>query len=166
MENILGTPPPDPPPDVPDLEITQKARPNASLREQLEVHRQDPGCASCHRQMDALGFGFENFDAIGRWRDKDGKLWIDPSGELPGGEKFEGPADLVKILKRRKADFSRSLAGKMLVYALGRGLLPADRCAVDTITERLAEDDRFSTLVSEIVTSDPFRKRRGEGAAQ
>ncbi len=164
LENILGTPPPDPPPDVPDLEATQKARPNASLREQLEMHRQDPGCASCHRQMDPLGFGFENFDAIGRWRDKDGKLRIDPSGELPGGEKFQGPPDLVRILKRRKADFSRSLAGKMLTYALGRGLLPADRCAVDTIVKRLAEDDRFSTLVSEIVLSDPFRKRRGEGA--
>ena len=74
LENILGTPPPDPPANVPDLEATQKARPNASLREQMELHRQDPGCASCHRQMDPLGFGFENFDAVGRWRDKDGKL--------------------------------------------------------------------------------------------
>jgi hypothetical protein len=163
MENILGTPPPDPPANVPDLEATQKARPNASLREQLEVHRQDPGCASCHRTMDALGFGFENFDAIGRWRDKEGKLRIDASGELPGGEKFEGPIDLVRILKQRNADFSRSLAGKMLVYALGRGLLPPDRCAVDKIVETLEKDDRFSTLVTGIVTSDPFRKRRGEG---
>ncbi len=164
MENILGTPPPDPPANVPDLEATQKARPNASLREQLEVHRQDPACATCHRQMDALGFGFENFDAIGRWRDKDGKLKIDTSGELPSGEKFQGPVDLVKILKGRKADFTRALSGKLLVYALGRGLLPPDRCAVDKIQEQMTkQDDRFSTLVTEVVLSEPFRKRRGEG---
>lgn len=163
MENILGTPPPDPPADVPELEATQKARPNASLREQMELHRKDPGCATCHRQMDALGFGFENFDFVGRWRDKDGQLKIDPSGELPGGQTFQGPLDLVKILKRRKPDFCRSLAGKMLTYGLGRGLLPSDRCAVDMIVKKLAEDDRFSSLVSEIVLSEPFRKRRGEG---
>lgn len=165
MENILGTPPPEPPANVPDFEVVRQGRPNASLREQMEIHREDPGCASCHRQMDALGFGFENFDAIGRWRDKEGKLKIDPSGELPGGEKFQGPLDLVKILSQRQAEFSRSLASRMLVYALGRGLLPPDRCAVDKIAETLAKDnDRFSTLVTEIVLSEPFRKRRGEGA--
>ncbi|MBI3466555.1 MAG: DUF1592 domain-containing protein, partial [Planctomycetes bacterium] len=91
MENILGTPPPEPPPDVPVLEETQKAAPNMSLREQLELHRKDAGCASCHRQMDALGFGFENFDPVGRWRDRDGRLPIDASGVLPTGEKFNGP---------------------------------------------------------------------------
>lgn len=165
MENILGTPPPDPPANVPDFEVVRKGRPNASLREQMEIHREDPGCASCHRQMDALGFGFENFDAIGRWRDKEGKLKIDPSGELPSGEKFQGPLDLVKILSQRKAEFGRSLSSRMLVYALGRGLLPPDRCAVDRIVETLAKDnDRFSTLVTEVVLSEPFRKRRGEGA--
>jgi hypothetical protein len=166
MENILGTPPPDPPPNVPELDTVQKAAPNATLREQMVLHRTDPNCATCHRQMDALGFGFENFDAIVRWRDKEGKLAIDPSGVLPGGETFQGPADLVKLLKQRKADFSRSLSSKMMVYALGRGLQPYDQCAIDEIVTNLAKDDRFSNLVWEIVRSEPFRKRRGEGGAE
>src|SRR5262249_22811015 len=91
LENILGSPPPDPPPDAPDLEATQKSQPNASLRKQLEVHRQSAVCASCHKVMDQLGFGLENFDAIGRWREADGKFPVDASGELPGGAKFNGP---------------------------------------------------------------------------
>jgi hypothetical protein len=167
MENILGTPPPEPPADVPLLEDTQKAAPNASLREQLELHRKDPNCAVCHRQMDALGFGFENFDPIGRWRDRDGKFAIDASGTLPSGDKFSGPIELVKILKQRKAEFGRSLTEKMLTYALGRGLEFHDRCAVDKIVGELEKNDyRFSILVSEIVNSEPFRMRRGEGARE
>jgi hypothetical protein len=164
MENILGTPPPEPPPDVPVLEETQKAAPNTSLREQLELHRKDAGCASCHRQMDALGFGFENFDPIGRWRDRDGRLPIDASGVLPSGEKFNGPTELIAILAGRREQFAQALTEKLLTYALGRGLQIYDRPAVDTIVARLAEQDhRFSALVAEIVTSDPFRMRRGDG---
>lgn len=166
MENILGTPPPEPPANVPELDAVQKAAPNATLREQMVLHRTDPNCATCHRQMDPLGFGFENFDAIGRWRDKEGKLAIDASGELPSGETFQGPVDLVKLLKQRKADFSRSLSSKMMVYALGRGLQPFDQCAIDDIVKNLDRDDRFSQLVWEIVRSEPFRKRRGEGGAE
>jgi hypothetical protein len=164
MENVLGTSPPPPPPDVPELEATQKAQPNASLREQLEIHRKDPGCASCHRTMDALGFGFENFNAVGIWREKDGQHAVDPSGVLPSGDKFSGPTELIQVLKVRKKQFSRCLSEKMLTYALGRGLEYYDRCAIDEILDRLDRKQyRFSQLVMGIVNSRPFLKRRGDG---
>ena len=114
--------------------------------------------------MDVLGFGFENFDATGRWRDKDGNHAIDPSGELPNGESFAGPTELVSLLKNRRADFARCLTDKMLTYALGRGLEYYDRCATDAILQRLSTNNyRFSELVLGIVTSQPFQKRRGDG---
>jgi hypothetical protein len=164
MENILGTPPPEPPANVPELEETQKSKPDATLRQQLEIHRADPNCAVCHRTMDTLGFGLENFDAVGRWREKDGRFAIDSSGTLPDGETFKNPSELAKILKGKKAEFSRFLTGKMLTYALGRGPIPADRCVVDDISNVLSERDyRFSVLVTEIVKSEPFRMRRSEG---
>jgi len=164
MENILGESPPPPPPGVPELEVTAKNNPNFTLREQLKLHRADPGCASCHRTMDVLGFGFENFDATGRWRDKDGTHNIDSSGELPSGETFAGPTQLVALLKNRRADFARCLSEKMLTYALGRGLEYYDRCATNAILEQLdANNYRFSELVLGIVTSKPFQKRRGDG---
>jgi len=164
MENILGTPPPDPPANVPELEETAKANPGASMRKQLEVHRKNPACATCHRQMDALGFGFENYDAIGRWRSKENKQDIDASGVLPGGDRFRSPMELVGSLGKQGKQFSSLLTGKMLTYSLGRGLEPFDRCAVDDIVTALEKNDyRFSTLVTEIVLSEPFRMRRGEG---
>ena len=163
MENILGTPPPDPPPDAPELAATQKAAPDASLRQALELHRKDPNCAVCHLQMDALGFGFENFDAIGRWRDKDGSHAVDAAGVLPDGAKFSGPEELVSILKGKKTEFTRTAAERMLTYALGRGLVAADRCAVDRIVKQVAEDEfRLSALVQAVVRSAPFRMRRSE----
>jgi hypothetical protein len=165
LENILGSPPPDPPPDAPDLEATQKSQPNLSLRKQLEIHRQNAVCASCHKVMDQLGFGLENFDAIGRWREKDGSFEINASGELPGGAKFDGPLGLAKVLDKRRGEFVRCLAEKMLTFALGRELAVQDRCAVDKIVDDVeAQDFRFSALVNAIAKSDPFRKRRGEGA--
>lgn len=164
LENILGKHPPPPPPGVPELEETQKSSPDASLREQLEKHRADPGCRSCHRTMDTIGFGFENFDAVGRWRDRDGSFDIDSSGELPSGEAFSGPVELVRILKGRSREFGRSFTEKMLTYALGRGLHYYDRCAVDEILERLeSEDYRFSELILGIARSKPFLTRRGDG---
>jgi len=163
MENILGAAPPPPPPGVPELEETKEAAENASLRERLLVHREDPGCASCHDQMDALGFGFENFDPVGRWRDKDGEFAIDSSGTLPSGETFNGAVELVRILKRRESEIAESVVRKMLTYALGRGLEYYDRCAVDAITTALGENGyRFSVLVNEIAGSEPFRMRRGD----
>lgn len=164
LENILGAPPPDPPPDVPQLDATQKAKPNLTLRQQLEVHRQNAVCASCHKTMDALGFGLENFDAVGRWRDKDGKDAIDSSGILPNGDKFKGPSELTGVLVQRKQEFARCFTEKMMVYALGRGLAPYDRCAADNIVKAAEQDQyKISAVVTQIVLSDPFRKRRGDG---
>jgi mono/diheme cytochrome c family protein len=164
LENILGSPPPDPPPDAPDLDAVQKAKPNATLRQQLEIHRENPVCASCHRTMDQLGFGLENFDAIGRWRDKDGAFAIDASGELPGGAKFNGPLALAKVLDKRRTEFVRCLTEKMLTFGLGRELAVQDRCAVDKIVEQVEKGDfRFSALVTAIVKSEPFRLTKSEG---
>ena len=167
MENILGTAPPPPPPNVPSLEETQKAKPGASLREQLQLHRENAICNSCHRQMDDLGFGFEHFDPIGRWRDKDGQHDIDASGILPSGDKFDGSSELIAILKGRSKQFSRCLAEKLMTYAIGRGLEYFDRCAVDKLLETTAADGyRFSTLITQIILSEPFQMRRGDGKVE
>ncbi len=167
MENILGTAPPPPPPNVPSLEETQKAQPGASLREQLKIHRENAICNSCHRQMDDLGFGFEHFDAIGRWRDRDGQHDIDASGILPSGEKFNGSTELIAILKTRDKQFNRCLAEKLLTYAIGRGLEFYDRCALDKLLNtHAAEGHRFSSLITQIVLSEPFQMRRGDGPAE
>jgi Protein of unknown function (DUF1588)/Protein of unknown function (DUF1585)/Protein of unknown function (DUF1592) len=163
MEVILDQPPPPPPPNVPELAETAKAAPDATLRQQLELHRQNAVCNSCHRVMDQLGFGMENFDAIGRWRDEDNGKPLDATGELPGGSRFSGPVELAHVLRRKQCEFGRCLAEKMLTYALGRGLEFYDRCATDRIVGNLKEQDfRFSVLVAGIVKSDPFRMRRGE----
>jgi hypothetical protein len=130
----------------------------------MEQHRENPNCAVCHNQMDALGFAFENFDAIGTWRTRDGGHEIDPSGELPGKVAFKGPAELRTILRDRKEDFARCLTEKLLTYALGRGLERTDKCFVDDIVSRLSKDNfRFSRLVLEVVKSEPFQKRRAKG---
>lgn len=163
MENILGSAPPPPPADVPDLEETAKIDSSLSLREQLAKHREDPGCAACHTTMDALGFGFENFDAVGKYRTKENKKNINAKAELPGGEKFEGSLELIRILKKRGDSFTRAMSEKALVYALGRGLQYYDKCAVDEIADRLKQNNnRFSSLIVGVVTSKPFRQRRGE----
>lgn len=167
LEVILDQAPPPPPPNVPELAETAKASPDASLREQLEIHRANAVCASCHRTMDALGFGMENFDTIGRWRDADGTKPLDVAGTLPGGKTFRGPQELIAVLKERDCDFARSLTNKLLTYSLGRGLEFYDRCTVDTIVQTLkANEFKFSVLVSEIAKSRPFRLRRGEGNEQ
>ncbi|MGB1707795.1 MAG: DUF1588 domain-containing protein, partial [Rubripirellula sp.] len=159
LDNILAEPPPPPPADVPELE--EGIETLGSLREQMEQHRANESCAVCHRTMDALGFGFENFDAIGAWRDRDGKFEIDASGELPGGVRFDGADGLMKILTENKAEqFCRCLAQKLLTYGLGRGLTSYDRCVINDAYSRLqANDYRFSELVIAIVTSDPFTMR-------
>jgi len=160
LENILGTPPPPAPPNVPDLDEQQMLK--GSLRQQMEQHRTNALCATCHQKMDPLGFGLENFDGVGSWRTMDGKYPIDSSGVLPSGEKFNGPAELRKVLLAKADLFRRNLAEKLLTYALGRGLEYYDKCAIDDITRHLtANSDRFSALVIGIVRSDPFQKRRG-----
>ncbi|WP_197443874.1 DUF1592 domain-containing protein [Maioricimonas rarisocia] len=163
LANLLGDEPPDPPPLVPGLEETQESNPDLPLRKQLEIHRQDPGCASCHKLMDDIGFGLENFDPIGRWREKEGKFEVDSSGVLPTGETFEGPIELITILRNRREEFCRCFTEKLLTFALGRGLEFYDRCAVDTIMGESAQQDyRFSAVLKAIVTSEPFLMRRGE----
>ena len=161
MENIFGEAPPPPPPGVPDLEETTKAAPDATLREQLARHREDPGCAACHKLMDPLGLGFENFNAIGQWRTMDDGKAIDASGVLPSGESFDGPLELISIVLNRREDFFRTMSEKMLVYATGRGAEYFDKCAVDQCLELLQKrGHRFSALVEAIVLSDPFLKKR------
>ena len=159
LENILNEPPPPPPSDVPDLE--EGGETLGTLREQMEQHRANPSCASCHRTMDAIGFGLENFDAVGVWRDHDGKEFIDASGQLPGNKNFQGAGELMEILTdEKKVAFARCLTEKMLTYALGRGLVSFDRCAINDAVAALKRNDyRFSVMVTSIVTSDPFMMR-------
>jgi hypothetical protein len=162
LEQLLGAPPPPPPPNVPELEGGGREL-TGTLREQMEQHRANPSCAACHATMDPLGFSFENYDAIGAWRAKDGEHVIDASGELPGGKKFSGPAGLKEILLERKDDFAKCLTEKMLIYALGRGLEYYDRPTLKRIVQRVVENDyRLSALIVEIVKSEPFLNRRGE----
>ncbi|MCY2963204.1 MAG: DUF1588 domain-containing protein, partial [Planctomycetota bacterium] len=163
LENIFNTPPPPPPPGVPELNEAKEVVLTGSLRQRMEQHRANPSCAVCHNQMDVLGFGLENYDAVGSWRDKDGEFAIDSSGTLPGGESFQTPAGLRLIFKSKQSDFRRCLAEKLLTYALGRGLEYYDECAVNVLVHNVeANHDTFSALVLEIVNSDPFQKRRGK----
>ena len=165
LDEILNTPPPPPPPNVPEL--SEEKQLTGSLRQVMEMHRANALCASCHQRMDPIGFAFENYNAIGAWRDKDGKFPIDPSGVLPDGRSFQGPGELKAILKSKKDLFSRCLAEKMLTYALGRGLEYYDRLAVDKIVGALQENNyRFSTLLLEVVKSEPFQMRTALGAKQ
>ncbi len=161
LENLLGTPPPPPPPNVPELK--ERTELTGTLRQQMEQHRKDPNCATCHARLDQLGFGLENFDAVGAWRTKDGNSAVDASGVLPGGQKFSGPTELIAILKSKKVQFARCLAEKTLTYALGRGLESYDKCAIDDIVKKLTKRDfRYSALISAVVDSEPFRMRRSE----
>jgi hypothetical protein len=163
LENLLGTPPPPPPPDVPALE-EKNIGTTASLRERLEQHRANAACAVCHNQMDPIGFGLENYDASGAWRDREGKFAIDSSGKLPSGKEFRGPQELKEVMRGQSDQFTRNLVEKMLTYALGRGLEPYDRPAVDAILQHLRADGyNFSTMAMEIANSKPFQMRKGEG---
>jgi len=165
LQNILGTPPPPPPPNVPPLN-EDAVGVAASLRQQMEQHRTNSICASCHARMDPLGFALENYDAIGKWRTQDGGFPVDSSGVLPGGRSFSGPAEMRAVLNEMLPDFARCLTEKMLTYALGRGLERYDRATVRSITTRLESSGYgFQTLVTEVVRSLPFQSRRGEAVA-
>ena len=166
LENLLGAPPPPPPPNVPALEEHAVGR-SVSMRVKLEQHRTNATCASCHARMDPLGFALEHFDAIGRWRDKDGSVSIDTSGTLPDGRSFAGYNDLAAILKADPRAFTECLAEKMLIYSLGRGLERGDKNAVKSIAEHVARADyRFSSLVLEIVRSAPFQMKKDNQEAR
>jgi len=162
LENLLNMAPPPPPPGIPDL-ADAKVPEGATLRQRMEVHRTDAVCASCHVRMDPIGFSLENYNAIGQWREKDGKNPVDASGTLPDGRSFRGPIELAAILKSDGDAFAQCLAEKMLTYALGRGLESYDKPVVKRIAGQVAANHyRFSTLVLEIVKSLPFQMRRGD----
>lgn len=170
LENILGTPPPPPPPNVPALADSPEGRVPASMRERMEQHRANPVCASCHRVMDPLGFALENFDAVGHWRaTAGGTAPIDASGTLPDGTPFDGPIDLREALVAHRDQFVRTVGEKLLTYALGRGVdVATDGPAIRAILRASAKSEqRWSSLVLGIVTSQPFQMRRalGPGAA-
>ncbi|MDQ3009381.1 MAG: DUF1592 domain-containing protein [Acidobacteriota bacterium] len=162
LENILNTPPPPPPGNVPPLDEVSVGS-KASLRQQLEQHRANPVCASCHARMDPLGFSLENFDAIGAWRSQDGKFPIDPSGTLPDGRSFKSAEELIGVLKSERNAFTEALTEKLLTYGLGRGVERHDRATVKKIAANVAANQyRFSSLVLEIVKSLPFQQRTEE----
>ncbi len=158
---ILGSPAPPPPPDVPVLDETGASEKDLTLRERLDAHRNQPQCASCHSKIDPLGFGFENYDATGAWRDLEVGKPVDASGELPDGRKFNGPIELKDILMERKEEFVATFATQLLIYALGRGPIVTDQCVVeDTIEAAKANSYRFSSIVKSIVHSYPFLHRQ------
>lgn len=160
LEQLMGRSPPPPPPNVPQLDAGAGPL-TGTLRQRMEQHRTNPNCASCHAQMDPIGFAFENYDAIGKFRTLDGNDPVDSSGILPGGRKFQGPDELIEILKGRREEFLRCLAEKLLTYALGRGLEYHDRPAVKKIVQETAADgERFSAMVLAIVHSVPFQSMR------
>ena len=163
LENILNAPPPPPPPGVPNLDEEAVGN-SGSLRQQLEKHRTNTICASCHSRMDPLGFGLENYDAIGAWRTKDGKFAhrLRPAC-CPNGKSFTNPAELKAILKADKDEFAKCLTEKLLTYALGRGLERFDRPAVQSIAARLRRGVSFFLARESIVDRMPFQMRRGEG---
>jgi len=163
LDTLLGTPVPPPPPDVPALEKAAKSEKGLNIKQILTRHRSDPSCATCHNLMDPIGFGLENFDWMGRWRDQDSSSQpVDASGILPSGEKFNGPVELRQILLDRKQDFLRHLIGKLLGFALGRSLQDGDQCTVQRLLDTLEKDNyRARTLIREIALSAPFRNTQG-----
>ncbi|HUP04537.1 MAG TPA: DUF1592 domain-containing protein [Bryobacteraceae bacterium] len=162
LSNILGTPPPPPPPDVPPLDVS-KVGTDVSLRQQLEAHRANPVCASCHAKMDVLGFGLENYNGIGKWRTTDGKFPIDVGGTMPDGASFHTAAEMRSVLLADMPQFAHCLTEKLMTYALGRGMEAYDARAMDDIDKALAADNyKFQTLIHQVVTSLPFQSRRGE----
>jgi hypothetical protein len=165
LENLLGTPPPPPPPNVPDLKPKNKDGKALTVREQLEQHRDNPACISCHKLMDPIGFALENFDAIGQWRTHssigEGNPPIDSTGVLPDGTKIDGAIEFRETLIKNPHQFLNTVTEKMLTYALGRGVEYYDRVEVRRIL-REAEPGgyRWSALITGIVKSLPFQMRR------
>ena len=164
LENLLGTPPPPPPPDVPAFKDSDIGT-NVSMRERLAEHRKNPSCSPCHNLMDPIGFGLENYDAVGAWRTMDGKFPIETTGALPGGREFTGSKGLKDILRGQSDTFAHNVTEKLLTYSLGRGLERFDAPTVDGIVRQIATSNyKFSALVMEVVKSAPFQMRSGEVA--
>ncbi len=161
MEEILGSPPPPAPPMIKSLPTSDKPRNGLTFRQQLEQHRNRPECASCHKTMDQLGFGLENFSPVGRWRTVVADAPVDNSGELPSGQKFTGPGELKALLAQRKDEFTRNVAERMMSYALGRGIEQGDWLAIRQISKAVASSGyKSQELVLGIVRSPQFNFRR------
>ena len=161
LENILGTPPPAPPQDVPDIEENHPGQEARSLRARLEAHRRSPTCASCHRVMDPLGFALENFDGLGQWREKEPGGAIDPTGQLADGTPIDGPVALRNAVLERREMFVRTLTEKLMTYALGRGIELDDRPLVRKVArDAAARDYRWSAIVLGIVRGAPFQMKK------
>jgi len=159
LETVFNRPPPPPLPNA--GEIKDVENPSLTLREKLAEHRDNPACAGCHSRMDPLGFALENYDGIGRWREKDGKQEVDSSGTLLDGRSFDGPAEFRRLVTEKREVFVRGFVEKLLSYALGRELEYYDAATVREIVDEAAKDDyRFSTIVIEITKSYPFRHIR------
>ena len=170
LDAILGTPPAPPPPNIPPLEDASRHLTNhsPSLRETLAAHRADPSCSACHNRLDPPGLAFENFNALGLWRDRERDGPIDAAGTLITGESFNGVRELKQMLVQNHAvDFYRTLTEKLMTYALGRGLEYYDVETVDQIVDRLMQaNGRPSALVMGIVESAPFQRTRATGPAE
>jgi hypothetical protein len=160
LENLLGAPPPPPPPNVPALKDNAAGAPPTSVRERLEQHRRNPVCAGCHARMDPLGFALENFDGVGKWRVDDANAPVNATGTLPDGTKFSGPAEFRRVLVEQRPELLRTIAEKMLTYALGRGLDYRDAPAIRGIVrDTSVGGDRWSSLVLAVARSVPFQMR-------
>ena len=164
LDNFLGASPPPPPPNVPTLQEKTAAGEALSMREAMTLHRANPACASCHAQMDPLGFALENFDGVGRWRARsEADTPIDASGNLPNGRSFEGVNGLRELLLAQPERFVSTVTEKLMTYALGRGVEYYDMPAIRAIVREAAPGDyRLSTLVQGVVRSVPFQMRRAE----
>ena len=159
LGNMLCSEPPPPPPGVENLPV-ETAEPGTTLREQMEAHSTDPACSGCHSLMDPIGFGMEDFDAIGGFRDMDNGSPLDSSGTLPDGSNFDGAVELAGILAE-DPKYAECVAEKLLTYGLGRGLEPYDDPQLELLLEEAGEDFGFRDLITEVVLSPAFRMRRG-----
>ena len=164
LENLLASPPPPPPPDVPALK-TEASEPGKtlSMRAAMTQHRANPACAGCHARMDPIGFAMENFDAVGKWRDRDNENPIDASGVFPDGSKFDGMVGLKQALLRHPEQFVNTVAEKLLMYAIGRNLQYYDQPSVRAVVAKAAKENyTFSSLVLGVVESTPFQMRQSQ----
>jgi hypothetical protein len=165
LENLLSSSPPPPPPDVPALK-TEAAEPGKTLtmRDAMTQHRASPACAGCHARMDPIGFAMENFDAVGKWRDRDAESAIDASGVFPDGSKFDGIAGLKKELLRQPERIVSTVAERLLMYAVGRNLQSYDAPAIRAIVrDAKTSDYTFEALITGVVKSQPFQFREARG---
>jgi hypothetical protein len=165
LANLLGAPPSPPPAGVPPLDVAPVNGRVLTTREQVERHRANPACASCHARMDPYGFSLENFDVIGRWRDRDDGGPIDATATLSDGRSFNGPGGLRKLLCENPEIFAGAVTARMMTYALGRSIEPGDMPALRRIVRAAAPDYKFHDIVLGVIRSTPFQMKTAEGGS-